>query len=521
MKMNHPIALERAAVPADVRDSVAAARLLGFGGEFRSRAQESAFCWARLHETIRYGRWLLIASAILNTLFFLSDWRFHGTAQFWIAIPARSVVVAASLLCLGLLGRCRTPQAARLVMAGWVAATALSVAFLVTSRSELALFVVLLLPMIFYLGVPMPYLWTIAGGVGTSAILLIGYEARAASYASGLGLGIALATLNCCLALVVARSNRFHRTEWHATQAAHAFADQLAASQETLEKMFAAAPVPVVATAVRDGRILQVNDACAAMFGISPAMIGVDSFARFYADPDDRARLMARLNRDGEINDFETRALCADGVARTVLVRATTVELATGKTLIAGIIDISDRKAVELSLEWLASTDPLTKLPNRLSFFSTARAEMMRCMRLGRPLALLMIDLDHFKAINDNFGHQGGDKALKAFGALCLDRLRGTDIIGRLGGEEFGVLLPDTDGPQALAIAEELCRALAALRLPSPNQALRLTVSIGLTTVRRGDKDLDSALARADRALYKAKRAGRDRVYFDPAEGIG
>lgn len=491
---------------------------LGIGGEFRSAPLETAFTHDRLGETIGHARWLLIASAVLNMLFLASDWRFHGTPHFWIAVPARLVVVAASLLCLGLLERCRGPRAVTWVMAGWLAATAAGVSVLVTSHSDLALFVVLLLPMIFYLGVPLPFAWVAIGSALASAALLTGYELPIGGSGDGVGLALGLLTLNCCLSLVVARSNRFQRREWQATRTARRIADELAASRETLETIFAAAPVPMVVTAREDGRILHANDACAAMFGISPAMIGTRSFLDYYADPADRDRLTARLARDGRVSDFEMQARCDDGIQRTVLVKAATVDLPSGDAMIAGIIDISDRKAVELSLEWLASTDPLTKLPNRLSFFSTARAEMMRARRLGRPLALLMVDLDHFKAINDSFGHHGGDMALKAFGALCLDRLRGTDIIGRLGGEEFGILLPDTDGTEALAIAEGLCVDLAALRLPAPNEALRLSASIGMTLVRRSDKDLDMALARADRALYAAKRSGRDQVNCDPAD---
>ncbi|WP_197277328.1 sensor domain-containing diguanylate cyclase [Sphingomonas profundi] len=499
-------------------DRSASDRLVGLGGEFRSQQQEQAFRWDRLGETMVHGRWLLIASAVLNTLFFASDWRFYGMSQFWIAIPARTLVVAASLLCWLAVRRCRTPDAMNRVMAAWMVLTTVGVTALVSSHSELALFVVLLLPMIFYLGVPLPFRWTAAASACASAALMTGYEAPAGTHGAGLGLALALLTLNCCLALVLAQSNRFRRLEWHATRTARAIADELAVSRETMEKMFAAAPVPMVVTAREDGRILHANDACAIMFGIAPEMIGTHSFHEHYVDPGERERLIARLEKDGRVIDFEMQARCAAGVQRTVLVKAATIDLPAGRATIAGIIDISDRKAVELSLEWLASTDPLTKLPNRLSFFSTARAEMMRAIRLHRPLALLMIDLDHFKVINDTFGHHGGDMALKAFGALCLERLRGTDIIGRLGGEEFGILLPDTDVTEALAIAEKLCADLRALRLPTPNEALQLSASIGLTLVRRDDRDLDMALARADRALYAAKRAGRARVFCEPAD---
>lgn len=496
----------------------AAERLVGWSGEFRERDLERAFGAGQFAGFLLHGRWLLMASAILNALFLVSDWRFAGTSHFWPAVLSRGAIILASIGCLRRLSALRTTVDVQRLLGVWVAITGVCVSVLVSSHSELALFVLLLLPMIVYLGVPLPFRWVAWSGVSVSALLLTGFEMGQPSDESLVGLIVALATLNVCLMLVVARANRLRRLEWHATRASRAVADELFASRDMLAKLFDAAPVPMVVTYADDGRILQVNDSCSAMFGIKPEMIGVSSFHQYYARPGDRERLTGELARTGRVDHFETQARCADGKLRAVMVKASLIDLTGGKALVAGIIDISEHKAVEMGLEWLASTDPLTKLPNRLSFFSTARAEMMRSARLARPLSLLMIDLDHFKAINDSFGHLAGDHALKAFGALCIEQLRGTDIIGRLGGEEFGILLPDTDVRSARAISEELCAALRELRLPAPNETLRLTASIGLTNVRHTDNDLDVALARADRALYVAKRNGRDQVQADPAD---
>ena len=108
-----------------------------------------------------------------------------------------------------------------------------------------------------------------------------------------------------------------------------------------------------------------------------------------------------------------------------MLVNASMLDLTAGRLIISGIVDISDRKAAEQDLEWLASTDPLTSLANRLSFFAACgRAEMMRAARTGAPLALMTADLDNFKQVNDNYGHQGGDEALRSFGDLPGDDRR-------------------------------------------------------------------------------------------------
>ncbi len=504
--------------PVSQSSDRATERLVGWSGEFCDRDLERVFGAGQLPAFLLHCRRLLIASAILNALFLISDWRFAGTTHFWPAVLCRSAIILTSLGCHTRLHFVQSIANAQRVLGIWVAITGLCVAVLVSSHSELALFVLLLLPMIVYLGVPLPFRWSACSGVTVSVMLLIGFEVRRQPGETLIGLIVALMTLNVCLMLVVARANRLRRLEWHATRTSRAFADELFASREMLAKLFAAAPVPMVVTYATDGRILQVNDSCSAMFGIKPEMIGVTSFHQYYAKPEDRERLGDELRRTGRVDHFETQALCADGKLRTVMVKASLIDLTGGKALVAGIIDISEHKAVEMGLEWLASTDPLTKLPNRLSFFSTARAEMKRAARLDQPLTLLMIDLDHFKAINDSFGHPAGDQALRAFGALCVAQLRGTDIVGRLGGEEFGILLPDTDVRAAYSIAEDLCAALRDLRLPAPNEALRLTASIGLARVRLTDTDLDMALARADRALYVAKRSGRDQVQGDSVD---
>lgn len=491
-----------------------AAEQIGFGGEFRADALEAAFTWERLDETFRHARVLLLSSAILNTLFFLSDWRFYGTPHFWIAIPARTLVVVLALVCLALLRQCRSPLATTRLMAGWMAINALAVALLVSSHSNIALFVVIMLPLIYYLVVPASFPWTMAGGIGCSMAMLAGFGEYRASPQTGVGLALAMVVLNCALAMVVSRSNRLERLEWLAARNARAMAAELAASRETLEKMFTASPVPMIVTSRADGRILNVNDTAAALVGMPRENIN-GTLERFYVRPEDRARLLATLARDGMVSDFETDLRLADGLLHTVLLKATAVDVPDGPIVMAGIIDISDRKAIQLSLEWLASTDTLTGLPNRMSFFSTARAAMMRAARSGEPLSLLMVDIDHFKAINDTYGHQVGDQALKVFAGLCVARLNDQDIVGRLGGEEFGVLLPGTDLDGATATAEALRRALGTLAIPGAVDGFRMSASFGVSAVLACDADLDPALSRADMALYTAKRQGRNRVICD------
>ncbi|CAK0742681.1 hypothetical protein CCP1ISM_1600001 [Azospirillaceae bacterium] len=130
----------------------------------------------------------------------------------------------------------------------------------------------------------------------------------------------------------------------------------------------------------------------------------------------------------------------------------------------------------------------------------------------NKPVAVLMFDIDHFKTVNDVHGHAIGDEVLKTLVNTAGEVLRASDLLGRFGGEEFAVLLPETAGDQARDAAERLRRATAGIRIPIPTGWLRLTISIGVTTWDVGHDDLDQTLSNADTALYRAKAAGRNRV---------
>lgn len=168
-------------------------------------------------------------------------------------------------------------------------------------------------------------------------------------------------------------------------------------------------------------------------------------------------------------------------------------------------------------MERLATTDDLTGLLNRRAFFARADAARLLSLRQRQPIALLMLDIDHFKQLNDRFGHATGDEALVKFAATCAEALREHDILGRLGGEEFALALPGTDLPGALHAAERLRQGVADTRLLTCGNHYTMTVSIGLVVIDPNE-DLPAALARADHALYEAKRNGRNRIETGAAE---
>jgi len=185
----------------------------------------------------------------------------------------------------------------------------------------------------------------------------------------------------------------------------------------------------------------------------------------------------------------------------------------------AFLTDIRARKEMEernaellAMLEQQAMTDPLTALPNRRAFERESDGAALRAIRTAAPVTVGVADIDHFKAINDNYGHAVGDAVLCAVAAAICGVARDTDVVARLGGEEFGLLFPNTSLDQASQIAERIRGAIAAIQLPQENAApINITISIGLARLN-GRYSLADALERADAALYSAKGNGRNRV---------
>lgn len=174
--------------------------------------------------------------------------------------------------------------------------------------------------------------------------------------------------------------------------------------------------------------------------------------------------------------------------------------------------------AMQRDLERLATTDALTGALNRRRFLERGAEEFTRSRRYDRPLSVVMLDIDHFKKVNDTHGHATGDEAIKMTVRCCKGTLRACDIIGRLGGEEFAIVLPETPPVNAFTAAQRVRELIAGSELPleESDGVLRLTVSIGLAWMTPNDRGVEQLLARADAALYRAKNGGRNRVEMEP-----
>ncbi len=189
-----------------------------------------------------------------------------------------------------------------------------------------------------------------------------------------------------------------------------------------------------------------------------------------------------------------------------------------GATLMVDRAWRRQRKVAKL-LEKQAHTDALTGIANRRHFFEVADAELARSRRYEAPLSMLMLDIDHFKEVNDAHGHRAGDRVLQQLARTCLEVLREVDVVGRVGGEEFAILLPETELEGAVEVAERLREAVGRAEVPrDEGLPIRITASIGVATLS-GTANLDTLMRQADAALYDAKHRGRNRVRAFDQEG--
>jgi diguanylate cyclase (GGDEF)-like protein/PAS domain S-box-containing protein len=268
-----------------------------------------------------------------------------------------------------------------------------------------------------------------------------------------------------------------------------------------------------VAFGDESGRILLANQAFYDLLGYELGELEGLSFTDL-THPDDlpheQELLRELLKRGHDHYRLEKRYLAKNGSSVWVDLIVSAVRADDGSPLhfIGVATDIRDKRAAQAELEFRATYDPLTGAVNRLAFEQYLEVEQNRTERYGEPSCLVMFDIDHFKPINDTYGHQAGDGVLATLAQRVQERLRASDILGRWGGEEFMVLLPKTGRPGGLRVAETLRRAVAGTTFPTVG---RVTISLGVAELR-SDESFTELLMRVDDAMYAAKEGGRNRV---------
>ncbi|MDH0863095.1 diguanylate cyclase [Mitsuaria sp. GD03876] len=289
---------------------------------------------------------------------------------------------------------------------------------------------------------------------------------------------------------------------------------ELADSEERLRAVLDHAPIPMVVTREHDALIVYANQPSADIAGRTlDDLVGKPAIS-FYRDPQDRDRMQQKFRQEGRLQGEELCLLAADGSELWILLSQVPVNYDGAASVLSTLVDFTDRKRLELELQRLATTDALTGAANRRSFLEHAEAEVARSRRYGLEMALVMMDVDHFKRINDTLGHARGDAALCRLVQLCAQIVRKQDLLGRLGGEEFGLLLPQTSLEDASHLVERLRHHIetSGLELQPGSPPATLTASFGVTALRPEDLRVEELLGRADQALYRAKDGGRNRV---------
>jgi len=266
------------------------------------------------------------------------------------------------------------------------------------------------------------------------------------------------------------------------------------------------------------GIIESINQAAEAIFGYSSEQALGRNIKFLMPEPyhNEHDGYLENYLRTGQAKIIgigrEVTGLRKDGSTFPMSLSVSEVGLGEQRIFTGIVQDITERKRLQAELIHLATTDPLTGASNRGHFMERAQEELARSQRYNHPFAFLLMDIDHFKSVNDSYGHPAGDEALRALTRTCLSTLRETDIFGRFGGEEFAAILVESDPESAHQVAERIRQNLASLDVEDDNQTFRFTVSIGLTCVENGEPDLEKIMKSADVALYEAKRSGRNCV---------
>ena len=289
-------------------------------------------------------------------------------------------------------------------------------------------------------------------------------------------------------------------------------------AEERFRRAFDDAPIGMALVST-EGRFLRVNRTLCEFMGYEESRL-LDLTFQEITHPDDLDADLDQVQRvlSGELRSYqlEKRYVVEDGRLIWAMLSVSLVRDKDGTPLyfVSQIEDITDRKAAERELERLAYRDPLTGLLNRRRFGETLEHELARMRRYGGLAALLVIDVDRFKRVNDSIGHKAGDDVLCAVAETLRRRLRVTDVAARMGGDEFAVLgIGVTSAEEARTIAADIAEAIRSQSILTSGRAVQVTVSIGVAILdpQSGTTE-DSAFVTADDAMYQAKRSGRDRI---------
>ncbi|MGA9349291.1 MAG: diguanylate cyclase [Anaerolineae bacterium] len=285
--------------------------------------------------------------------------------------------------------------------------------------------------------------------------------------------------------------------------------EALRESEEKYRSVFEASPVGI-GIADLEGNVLTGNQSMLESTGYTLEELQTTKLGITYVDPDERKRLLKALQKLGRVRDWEARLKRKDGTVYCALLNIDQLELRGRKILLTTARDITERKRTEEQLAYMATHDPLTGLPNRMLFNDRLTVALAHAQRNWQKLAVMLLDLDHFKDVNDTLGHSVGDKLLQAVGERLTSLLRKSDTIARMGGDEFMLILPKIARVEDTARVAQ--KVLESFRGPFvfDGHEVHITTSIGIAIYPNDGEDADTLMRDADMAMYRAKAQGRN-----------
>lgn len=284
-------------------------------------------------------------------------------------------------------------------------------------------------------------------------------------------------------------------------------------NNQRLQDIVKSSPFPIIISKLGDDKIIMANNNAVKLFGILPQEVDRYRLKDFFVDVENRRLLTERLEREREVQDFEILVKTPSGdTPFWLLASANIIDYNNDVALYSAFQDITSRKNRELLLKNQAIRDPLTSLYNRRYFEDEAFNRIVAAKANETDYSVLMIDADHFKRVNDTYGHKTGDKVLIELAATAEKALREDDIVARYGGEEFVIFLDKVNASKAHMVAERLRESIASIVVYSDEgDEVRFTVSIGISSSEVSD-NVGMLIKTADEALYRAKQTGRNRV---------
>jgi diguanylate cyclase (GGDEF)-like protein/PAS domain S-box-containing protein len=283
-------------------------------------------------------------------------------------------------------------------------------------------------------------------------------------------------------------------------------------SERRFRAILEASPVPMAVSALPEGQLLYGNAALSSLSGVPVDQMVGRQAPEFHADPVDREQLLDELNRTGRVVGREVCLKRPDGTSYWAMLSSVRGELDDRPVLFTSIWDVTSKRESEEKLRRAALYDELTGLPNRVLLFDMLRAELARADRHEHQLAVLYLDLDDFKRVNDRYGHEAGDALLKSVADRIRRGVRAGDVPARVGGDEFVALLPRVPGVQgAQAVAARIVEAIGEPHTIAGTEH-SCGVSVGILMVEKIHQDASAVLRDADAAMYAAKQAGKSQV---------